>query len=230
MRTTHQKKITRILAGLTILSFLAGCTLKSSSTETVTPSAAPIKSPATVIPAKPTETAIVSGFLGEGTYLADNPGITYSGSDWTITSDSAVTEVQNAMAMWQINLDRPGAVVLRYRTSPDFGRLQIQFDASLPEAPIDLSAASLEPSQYWVSRTLEAGEHTVFLTSLDAKSTNLLQIGVAGILTEEFRLHDEGDPGINKFGTWTITDFQGIANNGTAITSQARQRSDSRCV
>jgi alpha-tubulin suppressor-like RCC1 family protein len=220
MRTTHKKTITRILAGLTILSFLAGCTLKSSSTETVTPSAAPNKSPATVIPARPTETAIVSGVLGEGTYLADNPGITYSGSDWTVTSDSAVTDVQNAMAMWQIKLTRPGALVLRFRTSADFGRLQIQFDAGLPETPIDLSAASLESSQYWVSRTLEAGEHTVFLTSLDAKSANLQQVGVAGVLTEETRLHDESDPGVNKFGIWTITDFTAIANNGTAITSR----------
>ena len=207
----------QILAGLTILSFLAGCAAKPSPTATVTPPAAPTKPTVVVdLPAEPAETIIVSGVLGEGTYLADDPGITYSGSDWTITSNSAVTEVQNAMAMWQVKLARPGALVLRYRTSTDFGRLQIQFDADPPETPIDLAAAAPEQNQYWVSRTLEAGEHTVFLTSLDAKSTNLLQIGVAGVLTEETRLHDEGDPGINKFGTWTITDFPGIANNGTA--------------
>jgi len=226
MTQDQRTPIVRVLAGLFLIAAITGCTLKPTVYYIPAPTVpVPTVQIPTTVPVEeepvvePTATA-VSTVLVTGTYSADDPGITYSSDDWTVTSDSAVSDVQNAMAMFQVNLPDPGAIVIRYRASADFGRLQIQLDDGPPESPIDLGAASMEPSLYWVSSTLEPGKHTVFLSSLDDRPVNLLQIGVARVLDESIRLYDETNPGILKFGNWNMVRFPDITNGGSAVTSR----------
>jgi alpha-tubulin suppressor-like RCC1 family protein len=159
--------------------------------------------------------------LKPGLYSPDNPGFVYSGSDWTVQNGSAETKVQHAIVMWQVTLNTPGVIIMKYDPAPDAGEFQVQFDSDPLDEPVNQAAGEMGTAQYWVSRTLKAGEHKIYLTSLDEKPVNFSAVAIGPIVEPRDAVYDNAEPGAIVFGKWTEMNFVMAANGGKAAISGA---------
>lgn len=168
--------------------------------------------------AAPTPT-LKADYLSTGVYKPDNPAFIYSGTDWDVEDGSATTTIENAIVLWHVTLKEPGVVIVEYRSSPDAGQFQVQIDSEETIGPVRQSTGDAGSKQYWVSPTLKAGSHRIFLSSLDNGPVNFSRVAVGPVVKARNAVFDNTDPGAIIFGEWTEKNFPIASNKGKAIIS-----------
>jgi hypothetical protein len=168
--------------------------------------------------AAPTPT-LKAEYLSTGVYEPDNPAFIYSGTDWDVKDGSASTLIEHAIVLWHVSLKEPGVVIVEYRSSPGAGQFQVQIDSDEVIGPLSQSTGDADSKQYWVSPTLKAGSHRIFLSSLDNGPVNFSRVAVGPVVKARDAAFDNSDPGAIIFGEWTEKSFPITANKGKAIIS-----------
>jgi alpha-tubulin suppressor-like RCC1 family protein len=157
--------------------------------------------------------------LTPGIYHPNNPALIFSGSDWTVNENKAETEIENAIVLFQVALKESGVVIVEYHAAPGAGQFQVQIDKNPMVGPISQSIGQADSLQYWVSPTLKAGTHRIFLSSLDNGPVNFARIGIGPLVKARDAVFDNTDPGAIIFGTWTTENYPLASNGGKAVTS-----------